>query len=54
MLIEALPAAILVVDRDGVTCLLNVGAEDLLQVGRKNLLGRRCPRSIRTIARCSA
>jgi len=41
MLIDALPAAILVVDRDGVTRLLNAAAEDLIQVGRKNLLGRR-------------
>jgi two-component system nitrogen regulation sensor histidine kinase GlnL len=41
MLIEALPAAIIVVDRDGVTRLLNAAAEDLIQVGRKTLLGRR-------------
>ena len=41
MLIEALPAAIIVVDRDGLTRLLNTAAEDLIQVGRKNLLGRR-------------
>lgn len=41
MLIEALPAAIIVVDRDGLCRLLNAAAEDLLQVGRKNLLGRR-------------
>ena len=41
MLIEALPAAIVVVDRDGVTRLLNAAAEDLIQVGRKTLLGRR-------------
>ncbi len=41
MLIEALPAAIIVVDRDGQCRLLNAAAEDLLQVGRKNLLGRR-------------
>ena len=41
MLIEALPAAIIVVDRDGLTRLLNAAAEDLIQVGRKNLLGRR-------------
>jgi two-component system, NtrC family, nitrogen regulation sensor histidine kinase GlnL len=40
MLIEALPAAIVVVDRDGVCRLLNAAAEDLLHVGRKNLLGR--------------
>jgi len=40
-LIEALPSAIIVVDRDGVCRLLNAAAEDLLQVGRKNLLGRR-------------
>ena len=41
LLIEALPSAILVVDRDGVCRLLNAAAEDLLHVGRKNLLGRR-------------
>lgn len=41
MLIEALPAAIIVVDRDGQCRMLNAAAEDLLQVGRKNLLGRR-------------
>ena len=41
MLIEALPSAILVVDREGVCRLLNAAAEDLLQVGRRNLLGRR-------------
>jgi two-component system nitrogen regulation sensor histidine kinase GlnL len=41
MLIEALPSAILVVDRDGLCRLLNAAAEDLLQVGRRNLLGRR-------------
>jgi two-component system, NtrC family, nitrogen regulation sensor histidine kinase GlnL len=41
MLIDALPAAIIVVDRDCLTRLLNAAAEDLLQVGRKNLLGRR-------------
>ena len=41
MLIEALPAAIIVVDRNGVTRLLNAAAEDLIQVGRKTLLGRR-------------
>ena len=41
MLIEALPAAIIVVDRDGVCRLLNAAAEDLIQVGRKTLLGRR-------------
>jgi two-component system nitrogen regulation sensor histidine kinase GlnL len=41
MLIEALPAAIVVVDRDGVVRLLNAAAEDLIQVGRKTLLGRR-------------
>jgi len=41
MLIEALPAAIIVVDRDAVCRLLNAAAEDLIQVGRKTLLGRR-------------
>jgi two-component system nitrogen regulation sensor histidine kinase GlnL len=41
MLIEALPAAIIVVDREGLCHLLNAAAEDLLQVGRKTLLGRR-------------
>ena len=41
MLIEALPAAIIVVDGDGLCRMLNAAAEDLLQVGRKNLLGRR-------------
>lgn len=41
MLIEALPSAIIVIDREGVCRLLNAAAEDLLQVGRKNLLGRR-------------
>jgi two-component system nitrogen regulation sensor histidine kinase GlnL len=41
MLIEALPAAIIVVDSDGQCRLMNAAAEDLLQVGRKNLLGRR-------------
>jgi two-component system, NtrC family, nitrogen regulation sensor histidine kinase GlnL len=41
MLIEALPAAIIVVDRDGMCRLLNAAAEDLLQIGRKTLLGRR-------------
>ncbi|MEZ5829981.1 MAG: ATP-binding protein [Dongiaceae bacterium] len=41
MLIEALPAAIIVVDRDGLCRVLNAAAEDLLQVGRKTLLGRR-------------
>ena len=41
MLIEALPAAIIVVDRDGMCRLLNAAAEDLIQVGRKTLLGRR-------------
>ena len=41
MLIEALPAAIIVVDRDGLCRLLNAAAEDLLQIGRKTLLGRR-------------
>jgi two-component system nitrogen regulation sensor histidine kinase GlnL len=41
LLIEALPAAIIVVDRDGLCRLLNAAAEDLLQIGRKTLLGRR-------------
>jgi two-component system, NtrC family, nitrogen regulation sensor histidine kinase GlnL len=41
MLIEALPAAILVVDGGGHCRVLNAAAEDLLHVGRKNLLGRR-------------
>jgi two-component system nitrogen regulation sensor histidine kinase GlnL len=41
MLIEALPSAIVVVDQEGVCRLLNAAAEDLLHVGRKNLLGRR-------------
>jgi two-component system nitrogen regulation sensor histidine kinase GlnL len=41
LLIEALPAALIVVDRNGLTHLLNAAAEDLLQVGRKTLLGRR-------------
>jgi two-component system nitrogen regulation sensor histidine kinase GlnL len=41
MLIEALPAAIIVVDRKAVCRVINAAAEDLLQVGRKNLLGRR-------------
>jgi len=41
LLIEALPAAIIVVDREAVCRVINAAAEDLLQVGRKNLLGRR-------------
>jgi two-component system, NtrC family, nitrogen regulation sensor histidine kinase GlnL len=41
MLIEALPAAIIVVDREGDCRMLNAAAEDLLHVGRKNLVGRR-------------
>ena len=41
MLIEALPAAIVVVDRDGVCRVMNAAAEDLLHVGRKTLIGRR-------------
>lgn len=41
MLIEALPAAIIVVDREGLCRLLNAAAEDLLHLGRKTLLGRR-------------
>ena len=40
MLIDALPAAIVVVDRDGLCRLVNAAAEDLMQVGRKTLLGR--------------
>jgi two-component system, NtrC family, nitrogen regulation sensor histidine kinase GlnL len=41
MLIEALPAAIIVVDGQGQCRTLNAAAESLLHVGRKNLLGRR-------------
>jgi two-component system nitrogen regulation sensor histidine kinase GlnL len=41
MLIEALPAAIIVVDGEGRCRTLNAAAEGLLHVGRKNLLGRR-------------
>ncbi|HET6160848.1 MAG TPA: ATP-binding protein [Dongiaceae bacterium] len=41
MLIEALPAAIIVVDGEGHCRTLNAAAESLLHVGRKNLLGRR-------------
>jgi two-component system nitrogen regulation sensor histidine kinase GlnL len=41
MLIEALPAAIIVVDREGRCRMLNAAAEDLLHTGRKNLVGRR-------------
>jgi len=41
MLIEALPAAIIVVDGEGQCRTLNAAAESLLRVGRKNLLGRR-------------
>src|SRR5689334_975730 len=41
MLIEALPAAIVVVDGEGTCHLLNAAAEDLLQIGRKTLVGRR-------------
>ncbi len=41
MLIEALPAAIIVVDGEGQCRSLNAAAEGLLQIGRKNLLGRR-------------
>ena len=41
MLIEALPAAIIVVDGEGHCRALNAAAEGLLRVGRKNLLGRR-------------
>ncbi len=41
MIIEALPAAILVVDGAGCCRAMNAAAEDLLGVGRKNLLGRK-------------
>ena len=41
MIIEALPAAILVVDGAGSCRAMNAAAEDLLGVGRKNLLGRK-------------
>lgn len=40
LLIEALPAAIIVVDGEGYCRVLNAAAEGLFQVGRKNLLGR--------------
>jgi two-component system, NtrC family, nitrogen regulation sensor histidine kinase GlnL len=39
-LIEAMPAAILVVDRDDRCALINAAGEHLLQIGRRNLLGR--------------
>ena len=41
MLVEALPAAIVVVDGEGRCRTLNAAAENLLRVGRKTLLGRR-------------
>jgi two-component system nitrogen regulation sensor histidine kinase GlnL len=41
MIIEALPAAILVIDGAGRCRAMNGAAESLLGVGRKNLLGRR-------------
>ncbi len=41
MIIEALPAAILVVDGAGSCRAMNAAAEDLLGIGRKNLLGRK-------------
>ena len=41
MIIEALPAAILVVDAQGLCRAMNGAAENLLQVGRKNLVGRK-------------
>src|SRR5262245_11737281 len=41
MLIEAMPAALIVVDGGGLCRLMNGAAEDLLQVGRKNLLGHK-------------
>ena len=41
MLIEALPAALIVVDGEARCRLMNGAAEDLLQVGRKNLLGHK-------------
>ncbi len=41
MIIEALPAAILVIDGEGGCRAMNAAAESLLGVGRKNLLGRK-------------
>jgi two-component system nitrogen regulation sensor histidine kinase GlnL len=41
MLVEALPAAVVVVDGEGRCRTLNAAAENLLQAGRKTLLGRR-------------
>lgn len=41
MIIEALPAAILVIDEAGLCRALNAAAENLLHIGRKNLLGRK-------------
>ncbi len=41
MIIEALPAAILVVDAEGQCRAMNGAAENMLHVGRKNLVGRK-------------
>lgn len=41
MIIEALPAAILVIDRAGACRAMNAAAEGLLGIGRRNLLGRK-------------
>ncbi|HNB25853.1 MAG TPA: ATP-binding protein [Alphaproteobacteria bacterium] len=41
MIIEALPAAILVVDAEGLCRAMNGAAENMLHVGRKNLVGRK-------------
>jgi two-component system nitrogen regulation sensor histidine kinase GlnL len=41
LLVEALPAAVVVVDGEGCCRTLNAAAENLLQAGRKTLLGRR-------------
>jgi two-component system nitrogen regulation sensor histidine kinase GlnL len=41
LLVEALPAAVVVVDGEGRCRTLNAAAENLLQAGRKTLLGRR-------------
>jgi two-component system nitrogen regulation sensor histidine kinase GlnL len=41
MIIEALPAAIVVVDATGLCRAMNGAAENLLHVGRKNLVGRK-------------
>jgi two-component system nitrogen regulation sensor histidine kinase GlnL len=40
MIIEAMPAAILVIDSDGLCRAMNGAAENLLHVGRRNLVGR--------------